>query len=55
MKIISKKKQKGASMVEYAILVAVIVGAALAAINVFAPKLSEAFLSVGNKIVDAAK
>ena len=48
-------KQQGASMVEYAILIAVLVGAGLMALNMFAPKLSEAFIAVGNKIVDAAK
>lgn len=49
------KKQKGASMVEYAILVALIVTAALAALNVFGPKLTEAFTSVGDKVVNSAK
>lgn len=55
MKIISKKKQRGASMVEYAILIAVIVGAALAAINVFTPALTTAFTSVADKVTNAAK
>jgi Flp pilus assembly pilin Flp len=52
---IYKKLQRGASMVEYAILVAVIVGAALAALNVFGGKLTESFTNLGNKISDAAK
>jgi Flp pilus assembly pilin Flp len=49
-----KRKQAGASMVEYAILIAVIAGAALAAVNLFGPKLSEAFTSVGNKVTNSA-
>lgn len=50
-----KRKQKGASTVEYAILIALLVTAALAALNVFSPKLIEAFTAVGNKVVNAAK
>jgi Flp pilus assembly pilin Flp len=52
---LAKKKARGASMVEYAILIAVIAGAALAALNIFGPKLSEAFTSVGSKVTNAAK
>ncbi len=55
MKLVAKKKSRGASMVEYAILIAVIAGAALAALNIFGPKLSEAFTSVGSKVTNAAK
>jgi Flp pilus assembly pilin Flp len=51
---LAKKKSRGASMVEYAILIAVIAGAALAALNVFGPKLTEAFTSVGNKVTNSA-
>ncbi len=52
--MLRKREQRGASMVEYAILIAVIAGAALAAVNLFGPKLSEAFTSVGNKVTNSA-
>lgn len=49
------KKARGASMVEYAILVAVIAGAALLALNEFGPKLKTAFTAVGNKVTTNAQ
>lgn len=49
------KRQKGASMIEYAILVAVMVGACLMALNMFAPKIAQAFTTVGDKIINATK
>lgn len=52
--MLRNRLQRGASMVEYAILIAVIAGAALAAVNLFGPKLSEAFTSVGNKVTNSA-
>jgi len=53
--MLQRRKSIGASMVEYAILIAVIAGAALAAVNLFGPKLSEAFTSVGDKVTNTTK
>lgn len=49
------KKQFGASMVEYAILVAIIAVAAVAGVTTFSDKLKSAFEAVGAKIENAAK
>lgn len=41
-------------MVEYAILVAVIAGASLLALNELGPKFKEAFVTVGDKVTNTA-
>lgn len=53
MKLI--KKQQGASMVEYAILIAVIVGAVLVGLGAFGGKLNKAFEDIGTKVEGASK
>lgn len=50
-----KKKELGASMVEYAILVAIIAVAAVGGVTTFGDKLQSAFLAVGSKVENAAK
>ena len=46
----SKKHNQGASMVEYAILVAIIAVAAVAGITSFGDKVKSAFDTVGTKV-----
>lgn len=50
-----KKKELGASMVEYAILVAIIAVAAIGGVTTFGDKIKTAFLTVGTKVESAAK
>jgi pilus assembly protein Flp/PilA len=50
-----KKKELGASMIEYAILVAIIAVAAIAGVTSFGDKIKTAFISVGTKVENAAK
>ncbi len=48
------KSQKGASMVEYAILVAIIAVAAVAGVTTFGDKIKTAFTTVGTKVTTEA-
>ena len=48
------KRQKGASMVEYAILVAIIAVAAVAGVTTFGGKITSAFTTVGTKVTTEA-
>jgi pilus assembly protein Flp/PilA len=50
----SKKHSRGASMVEYAILVAIIAVAAIAGVTSFGDKVKSAFDTVGTKVTAEA-